>query len=147
MVEVATPAVGDGLVYYPTYAGHVYAINIRTGKEKWQFHDNHPQMASPAVVAGLVYVNSGSGHTRALDAQTGAERWDFVSQPPLETSPIPGDGVLYVAARTELWQLVDEAVLTTGAVAAPPATRAAVDNIKSGEKPGADVDKLLPTEK
>ena len=34
---VTTPAIADGVVYIASMSGHLYAIELATGKEKWNF--------------------------------------------------------------------------------------------------------------
>src|ERR1700722_693062 len=43
----ATPAVADGVVYFPDFAGNFYAVDARTGKQLW-----HHQLADWTGVAG-----------------------------------------------------------------------------------------------
>ena len=58
------PRYADGVVYFGSWDSYFYAVDARTGEEKWRFHGGedplmHNQVgfqSSPAVVNGVVYV-------------------------------------------------------------------------------------------
>ena len=72
---VASPAIGDGVVYIPSMDGHLYAIDQESGKEKWNFKSSMPIASSPAVAGGVIYFVSSAGSLAALDAATGKVKW------------------------------------------------------------------------
>jgi len=86
----SSPAVANGIVYFGTETGHVYALNAATGALVWRRQLGDPDQgyeiwSSPAVHSGRVYVGVASheadpcviGRVDALDAATGAPGWSF----------------------------------------------------------------------
>ncbi len=98
-------------VLVPSGDGHLYALELVTGKERWRFKTGDSLRASPLVVEGTVYQPSGDDHVYALDAATGAERWRFATagvnydlsqgfiRSDMFTRPSLQDGLLVVGSR------------------------------------------------
>jgi len=69
--------------------GNVTAVDINTGKIKWQHATPQPMMGGTLATAGnLVFTGEGDGNFRAYDASTGKELWSFqcgagVNSPPV----------------------------------------------------------------
>jgi outer membrane protein assembly factor BamB len=76
---VSSPAVATGTVYVGSADNFLYAIDAKTGKQKWKF-DAHGNVSSPAVSDGRVYIVSLDGKLYAVDASTGAAKWNFATQ-------------------------------------------------------------------
>ena len=80
----ATPIIWHGTAYITSAHDHVYAIDLKTGKLKWQFSDN-PHVISFAANRGIalldgnVYIGTLSGHLIALNAETGKKVFDVVA--------------------------------------------------------------------
>jgi outer membrane protein assembly factor BamB len=88
----ASPVIANEVVYAGCADGNLYAIDLRTGKEKWRSPLGGPVYESgPVVSDGLVYVQSGGA----------------------ASTPAVADGVVYVGggARPNAAQLPGEAVL------------------------------------
>ena len=49
-----SPAVVDGIVYFWSDDGYVYALNAANGSLIWKYNTNGPVHPSPAVVNGIV---------------------------------------------------------------------------------------------
>jgi len=113
-----SPAVADGTVYFAvTYGGKVaglwsrylFAVDTRSGREKWRYLEEMPgtRSAPLAVAAGTVYF--GGLVISALDAERGTKRWEFTlgkyrvprtnyeDHDSVTDSPALADGGLYVA--------------------------------------------------
>jgi eukaryotic-like serine/threonine-protein kinase len=67
------PAVVNGVAYFGSQDGNVYAVDASTGSQVWSFATGGGVSASPAVEKGVAYI--GSSLFYALDASTGAELW------------------------------------------------------------------------
>lgn len=80
----ASPVIWNGTAYITSAHDHVYAIDVKTGKLKWQFSDN-PHVISfaanrgVALVDGNVYLGTLDGHLVALNAKTGKKVFDVVA--------------------------------------------------------------------
>jgi polyvinyl alcohol dehydrogenase (cytochrome) len=124
----ATPAVANGVVYFPDFVGNFYAVNAHTGALVW-----HRQIADwtgipgdfarndPAIHRGMVilgdeggfiatwngtkYINGNGARVIAADAATGALIWvTQVEKFPaaiVTSSPVIHDGVVYVGVASE----------------------------------------------
>ena len=72
-----SPLVVNGTVYLQDLASNVYAIDLQTGKLKWEKRYNAPDVGpnGPAVDNGKVFVESNEQTVAALDANTGNQLW------------------------------------------------------------------------
>lgn len=71
-------------LFFGTEDGFVYALDAKTGEQKWQVSVKGEVLAAPAIDAGVVVVNTGSGVMFGLDANTGEQLWQHESEvPPL----------------------------------------------------------------
>lgn len=80
----ATPLIWHGTAYVTSAHDHVYAIDVKTGKLKWEFKDNPHVIAfaanrGVALLDGKVYIATLDGHLVALNADTGDKIFDVVS--------------------------------------------------------------------
>ncbi len=66
--------VGD-TVYVGCSDGRLYAVEARTGKERWRYQAEEDLSTRPAVADGLVVVASLQDSLFAVDARTGAWKW------------------------------------------------------------------------
>ena len=71
----STAAIVDGTVYVGCLDGHFYAVDLKTGDEKWKFKTDLGFRAPPAVRDGVVYVGDEDGRFFAIDAATGELKW------------------------------------------------------------------------
>ena len=94
-----SPAVVNGVVYFGSTDGNVYALNASTGVKLWSYNAYWNVASSPAVANGVVYVGCAL-NLCALDASTGALLWsyniDFVP-----ASPAVANGVVYIGSGND----------------------------------------------
>jgi outer membrane protein assembly factor BamB len=108
----ATPAVVDGVAYVGDWSGNFYAIDIKTGKQRWRYQAHvHGQVyagqivssAAVADIEGVRTVYFGGGKTLyALRAEDGKVRWkhevgrrgDDNDPSEIESSPVVADGLV-----------------------------------------------------
>lgn len=84
---IASPAVRDGVVYFPTSDGRRFkAIDASTGEVKYSVENKAISFSSPAIAGELVYFGSSDGWVRALDAKTGVVRGEFQTDGSKENS-------------------------------------------------------------
>ena len=76
---VSSPVTLDGVIYFGSDDGSVYAVEAGSGRQVWRRGTNGPVSATPAVTGGVVYVGSYDGKFYAFDARTGAPKWKFVT--------------------------------------------------------------------
>lgn len=75
----SAPAVAEGGVYFGSMDGNIYAVDAKSGQERWRFRvpTGIPVRSSPAVSDGVVFVGDDRNYLYALDAETGQELWRF----------------------------------------------------------------------
>jgi outer membrane protein assembly factor BamB len=76
----ATAVIDAGVVYIGGLDGHLRALTLATGEEKWKFDRELGFKAPAAVRNGLVYIGDADGHFFCLDAATGAKRWQVTTE-------------------------------------------------------------------
>lgn len=106
-VYLSSPVVADGVVYFGSGDGHVYAVDAASGRLRWKHRTADVVHASPALADGMVFVGSWDGGLYALDAASGTLRWRFqggldpliFNQQGFQSSPAVADGIVYVGSR------------------------------------------------
>lgn len=74
---VSSPAVHQGVAYFGSYDGYLYAIDTRDGELKWKFKTSDHVKSTPTVWNNTVYFASKDGVFYALHACTGELLWQF----------------------------------------------------------------------
>jgi len=97
---LAAPVYADGIVYFGTSSGRVYAVDTATHNVKpdWSFKAEEAIWGSLLVVGDRVYVPAMDHYLYCLDAKTGQEIWKFKAGGSLAARPSPNDGTLYQGA-------------------------------------------------
>jgi len=116
-VFLSSPALADGVVYFGSGDGNVYALDAASGTLRWKFHTGSVVHASPAIANGTLYVGSWDSYFYALEAATGKERWRFKTgedpkinnQVGIQSSAVVADGVVYFGCRDSHLYAVDAA--------------------------------------
>jgi outer membrane protein assembly factor BamB len=99
---IPAPVYADGVVYFGSSDGFVYAVDVETKSIKpgWPFKATEAIWASPLIAGDRVYVAAQNHYLYCLDAQTGQEIWKYqvggamAAQPTLDAVR----GILYVGA-------------------------------------------------
>jgi len=114
---LSSPAVAEGLVYFGSGDGNLYALDSGTGQLKWKFATGDVVHSSPAVAGGVVYAGSWDSYLYALDAATGQMKWKFktgedkinFNQVGIQSSPAVEGGVVYFGCRDSHLYALDAA--------------------------------------
>jgi eukaryotic-like serine/threonine-protein kinase len=77
------PVLADGIIYVGSLDHHLYALDARTGQERWRFATNGSILSAPIVADGLVYAGSLDGNVYLLNAETGQEVQRFAVGSPI----------------------------------------------------------------
>ncbi len=72
---VSSPVVVDRTVIIGAGDGHVYALDLTSGKERWRLQTGGKVRATPSVKDGVAVVGSWNGRVYAIDVATGRTRW------------------------------------------------------------------------
>lgn len=95
-ISDSAPAIGsDGTIYFGTWKGMLWALNL-DGTRKWGFQSGNEIKSAPAVgVDGTVYFGSRDRKFYAVRAD-GKKRWEFRTGGWVDSSPALGcDGTVY----------------------------------------------------
>jgi outer membrane protein assembly factor BamB len=93
----SSPVMVEGIAYFGSYDGNIYAVDARTGKQVWKVETEDKVSGSAAVVGGVVYIAGEDANMYALDAKSGAERWSTkfsIGRP--AGSPAVAYGVVFI---------------------------------------------------
>jgi eukaryotic-like serine/threonine-protein kinase len=104
---LSSPVVWNGVVYFGSGDGNVYALNAATGALNWKFKTGDVLHASPAIANSTVFIGSWDSYFYALDAATGNEKWRFKTgddpdthnQVGIQSSAAVVDGAVYFGSR------------------------------------------------
>src|SRR5262249_18317093 len=72
----STAALADGTAFIGSFDGHLYALDLKSGREKWRYKAGSFK-APVAYRAGAVYAGDEDGNFHCVDARTGKKRWTF----------------------------------------------------------------------
>jgi eukaryotic-like serine/threonine-protein kinase len=116
---LSSPSVWNGVVYFGSGDGNIYALDANSGALKWKFQTGDVVHSSPAIADGTLFIGSWDRYLYALDAASGKEKWRFKTgdDPDLhnhvgiQSSPAVVDGVVYFGCRDANVYAVDA---TTG---------------------------------
>lgn len=123
------PIVADGALFVMDAKATVSALDIETGKVKWEKElapdidekfrildlMNRTKAAQVGFGGGLsyengrIFVTSGFGFAAALDAATGEEIWRYKAEAPLRTPPTAYRGAVYFVSNTNDAIALDQA--------------------------------------
>jgi polyvinyl alcohol dehydrogenase (cytochrome) len=109
---VGTPAVVDGIAYFGDWTGKVWAVDAKTGADKWSMQVGGFIVAAPAVTDDAVFVAVGKTLYR-LSRATGAIEWKIDTNEhdlaQISASPVVVDGlVLQGVASAEVVMAKDQ---------------------------------------
>jgi len=97
-VTYSSPAIANGVVYFGSDGGNVYALNADNGALLWSYANSGAVQSSPAVANGVVYIGSDDNNLYALNASTGAQLWSYTTGGSVESAPAVANGVVYVGS-------------------------------------------------
>lgn len=84
----STPAVSEGVAYFGSEDGHLYAVRLEDGREIWRFRASTEVSSSPALTGDAVVFLGRDNVLRSLDRIRGTERWHLDLGP--DAPPPPG---------------------------------------------------------
>jgi outer membrane protein assembly factor BamB len=113
---LSSPVVANGVVYFGSGDGNVYAVDAAEGSLKWKFKTGDVVHASPAIADGTVFIGSWDSFFYALDASTGDLKWKFKTgedpdihnQQGIQSSAAVVDGTVFFGCRDAHLYALDE---------------------------------------
>ncbi|MCD4847730.1 MAG: PQQ-binding-like beta-propeller repeat protein [Candidatus Aegiribacteria sp.] len=91
----------NGMVFVPTYAGPLYALDANTGSIIWENTDAYDGYwdSSPTLFDEVIYIGGVDGYLRAIDANSGETVWENDFGNSITATPAYHGGNLYVGAQ------------------------------------------------
>lgn len=93
---MSSAAVTDELVIVGGRDKRVRALDVKDGKQRWEFATRSRVDSSPVVAGGSVFVGSSDGNLYRLAVKDGGELWRFEAASPITGSPAIADDRLVI---------------------------------------------------
>jgi outer membrane protein assembly factor BamB/predicted phosphodiesterase len=113
---LGSPVVENGMVYIGASDHNFRAIDLATGKEKWNFSGlNGPVVSSPVVYNNDVIFGAWDTYLYSLNKNTGALNWKWsngstvINYSPASCIPVIHDGIIYIVAPDKYLSAIDAA--------------------------------------
>lgn len=88
--------------------GEVYALDLKSGKKKWNYKTGGKVYATPAVWKDIVVVGSSDGNIYGLQAKTGKLKWLLkTDKAVLGSTAIDADGIAYIGGSDGKFRAID----------------------------------------
>lgn len=127
------PVVKDGVVYFTSYDGHIYALKVDNKKVVFKFPESHnervaalkaegkelqPTMiedlkvgefsySSPTIDGDILYVGNLDGHLYAVNIREGTLVFRFKTEDGVTSSPVVENGIVYFGSNDKHLYAVD----------------------------------------
>lgn len=105
---ISQPVVADGVVYFTSPDGHLYAVNAGTGKEIWKFKAGGPIFASPVVADGVAYFGDMKGDFYAVNLKTRKQKWKVDNKTAVFGAAVVDKGLVFFGSSGIEIELVDD---------------------------------------
>ncbi len=104
----------NGLAYFGSSVDNkVYALDIKTGKERWTYYTEGPVRFSPSIWNNRIYFGSDDGYVYCLKAKTGKLDWKYRAGP--KDKKVIGSGRMVSLFPVRTSVLVDKGTAYFGA--------------------------------
>lgn len=106
--SISTPAIHEGLIYYPDFSGFLHCVDAKTGKPYW-VHDMFAAIwGSPLVTDGRLYLGDEDGDVVVMATGKQAK---VIAEMNLGSSvystAVPANGALFINSRNQLFALAE----------------------------------------
>lgn len=103
---VSTVVIADGLLYAADCAGHLYCLDVDTGRRHWKYDMEARVWGSPIVVDGKVILGNVDGDVHVLKHGKKQEKLAVNEmRRPIYTTVTPANGALYIATQRRLYAI------------------------------------------
>jgi len=103
----SSPAIFEGVAYFGSHDGNLYAVDITTSEALWVFNTDDRVISSPAISNGAAYFGSDDGNLYAVDITTGEVLWVFNTGDWVSSSPAISDGMVFFGSYDGFLYAVD----------------------------------------
>ena len=103
---VSTPAVHEGLIYWPDFSGFLHCLDAKTGQNYWT-HDMFAAIwGSPLVADGKVYLGDEDGDIVVLQPGKTLKVINEMNMgSSVYSSPVAVNGTIFISSRNQLFAL------------------------------------------
>ncbi len=103
-----TAVIADGTVFIGSFDGHLYALGLVNGQEKWKSKLGAIK-AAPGFRDGRLYVGNEDGKYYCIDAANGKPHWTFDAESDVTSgTSFSGDDILFGTGNQTLFCLTKE---------------------------------------
>ena len=114
----STPVTSEGMIYFGNgelvsyrdireRKGCFYALDCKTGKEKWRVNTGGGINCKPSILGDIVYFGCHDGYLYALNKKTGEEIWKFQTYAPVVSSPVIYENTIYLGTKNAYLYAID----------------------------------------
>lgn len=108
-IGYSDPVVAGGVIYFSLNVGdaHIFALDARTGENKWHSKREKGFYAAPTIAGDTMYIGADGGYFYAIDLKTVKEKWRHTraDNSTVVTSAVVDDGLVYYSAEGYLYAL------------------------------------------
>ena len=94
----STPVLRNGVAYFGSQDGSVYAVSLDTGALVWRFDAGGAVVATPLIHKNLLIVGSFDRQLYALGLNDGQPRWQFTGENWWWATPVSSGRAIYAAS-------------------------------------------------
>jgi outer membrane protein assembly factor BamB len=104
--SISTPAIKDGLIYWPDFSGFFHCLDQKTGKPYWT-HDMFAAVwGSPLLADGRIYLGDEDGDVVIMQPGKQAKVLAELNLgSSVYSTPVGANGVLFITSRNQLFAL------------------------------------------
>ncbi len=95
VIETSPLLIGN-ILYFGSWDGKLYALDVRTRKPKWTFSTGGELKGGPVYSNGTIFFGSYDNRMYAVDARTGRLRWSTAGEANFYSTPALAYGRVYV---------------------------------------------------
>lgn len=91
----SSAVMADGMVYFCSLDGYVYALDAKSGYLIWRFKMDKGSISSPCIKGNLLFTGAIDGNIYCVNRHSGKEIWRFQTENQVTGSPILLEDELY----------------------------------------------------
>lgn len=110
---MSSPLVDNGTVYFGSSDTHLYALDAKSGDQKWKYKADDVIHASPSLEGDVLFISDFAGNVHAVNAADGAQVWKYSNgltgpfSAPFMASPTVANGMIYIGGRDAVMHGID----------------------------------------
>ena len=107
----SSPILRDGVIHVTSRNGRLYALDSKTGRERWVFQAAAAIDSTPSISGDFIFFGCDDGAVYAVDRMSGRMRWKAEGAGPIWTSPTIHNDFVYIGSTDGTFKAADR---TTG---------------------------------